>query len=32
MNLNCWSCGTDLDEQTGYHLVYGKPTCSDCED
>lgn len=30
--IKCWSCDATLDEETGYHLVYGKPTCSDCED
>ena len=30
-SLDCWSCEAELDSETGYHLVEGSPTCSDCE-
>ena len=30
--LKCWSCNNKLDLETGYHLVDGSPTCSECED
>jgi hypothetical protein len=30
--LQCWSCKVKVDEETGYHLVDGAATCSDCED
>jgi hypothetical protein len=30
--MKCWSCNSDLDLDTGYHLIDGSPTCSDCED
>jgi hypothetical protein len=30
--IECWSCDALLDQETGYHLVHGKPTCGDCED
>ena len=29
--INCWSCDSDLDMETGYHLVDGSPTCGECE-
>lgn len=29
--LKCWSCHNELDEETGYHLVDGSPTCGECE-
>jgi hypothetical protein len=29
--LKCWSCKVDLDKETGYHLIDGAATCSDCE-
>ena len=28
--LQCWDCKTQLDEETGYHLVDGDATCCDC--
>jgi len=31
MRIKCWSCAIDLNENDGYHLVDGSPTCGECE-
>jgi formylmethanofuran dehydrogenase subunit E len=29
-NTSCWNCGTEINEDEGYHLVGGSPVCPSC--